>query len=149
MLLDDPHPRAAEEQLATYWFRQQLKDSPLTYMLSQIMWLRAYHWDRLSNELSGQLYPHMISSTCNLAAQLLLKLSGGESKRVILPKRYFPIGETTIKFGKFSMAHFPGEAPVFITPDKKITSLEDLAKGNISDPYLRAAEEILTMIEGQ
>lgn len=129
-------------------FLSRLREDPFLFMLYQVMWLRAVHWARLSNELSGSYHPHLVSSSCHEAADVLFHKAGRKPLPVALPKRPIIIAESTIGFSdRFSVKHISGGEPVFLLRGEKpvtMSSLKDCVGG-----YVEAVNNILRRVEEQ
>jgi hypothetical protein len=100
-----------ELELAESYFINFLKERPWFYIKYQVMWLKAVHWRYLSNELSGSLHPHLVSSSAYDATNLLYKLSDRKARKIVLPKKGVAISESTISFSDFSVSFMPGGKP--------------------------------------
>jgi hypothetical protein len=137
-----------KKKRAQSYFILRMKADPFLYMMYQVMWLRAEHWALLSNELSGSYHPHLVSSTCHEAADILLHKAGMKALPVLLPKRGIAISETTISFGRaFSLDHINRGIPALLYRGCPPLLLEHLEKQY--GGYVPAVEEILRRVEGQ
>ena len=82
------------------------------YFRAQILLFRCLHFHRLANELSGEAYgTELPVATCDMAARIL-RSKFGHPADIVLPPRFVPIGENTIKFSEPRLSFYPSKIPV-------------------------------------
>ena len=93
----------------------------------QVHWLRAYHWDRLANELSGEMFKGYEVFSQSRAAEILKLRSGNTFSQVRIPNRKMPIAESTVRFQKLTLSFLPDGRPCLMERDKKPIYLDEIA----------------------
>lgn len=110
------------------WFLNEIARSPKLCFKYQVLWLRSRFFYRLSNELSGEMYPEFKVASVSNAADLLLLRANYKLASVRVPTNRMPIAESTIWFARFTTGFLPHGRPVWMDRGERDTTIPALAR---------------------